>query len=90
MKQIAIISAGFSSAVLCHYLSEKDITIFEKARGPGGRSSTRKVDGVGVFDHGLQYISPKSSEFLEFVKELKSVKRWDGDFVEIDGKMLRN
>ena len=87
MKQIAIIGAGFSSAVLCHYLSEKDIVIFEKARGPGGRSSTRKVDGVGIFDHGLQYISPKSSEFLEFVKGIKSVKRWDGDFVEIDGKI---
>ena len=87
MKQIAIIGAGFSSAVLCHYLNEKDIIIFDKARGPGGRSSTRKVDGVGVFDHGLQYVSPKSSEFLEFVKGMKSIKRWDGDFVEIDGKI---
>jgi len=28
MKQIAIIGAGFSTAVLCHYLSEKDIIIF--------------------------------------------------------------
>lgn len=87
MKKIAIVGAGFSSAVLCHYLNEKDIIIFEKARGPGGRSSTRKVDGVGVFDHGLQYVSPKNSEFLEFIKGMKSVKRWDGDFVEIDGKI---
>ena len=44
MKEIAIIGAGFSTAVLCHYLNEKNLIIFEKARGPGGRSSTRKVD----------------------------------------------
>ncbi len=87
MKQIAIIGAGFSTSVLCHYLNEQDIIIFEKARGPGGRSSTRKVDGIGMFDHGLQYISPKDSEFLEFVRSIKHIKRWDGDFVEIDGKV---
>jgi len=87
MKKLAIIGAGFSTSVLCHYLNEKDVVIFEKARGPGGRSSTRKVDDIGVFDHGLQYISPKSSEFLEFVKEIKNIKQWDGDFVEIDGKI---
>ena len=87
MNNIAILGAGFSTAVLCHYLNEKDIIIFEKARGPGGRSSTRKVDDVGVFDHGLQYISPKDKQFSEFLKKNKSIKQWDGDFVEIDGKI---
>ena len=87
MNNIAILGAGFSTAVLCHYLNEKDVIIFEKARGPGGRSSTRKVDDVGVFDHGLQYISPKDKQFSEFLKKNKSIKQWDGDFVEIDGKI---
>ena len=36
MNDIAIIGAGFSSAVLSHYLGRDDIIIFEKARGPGG------------------------------------------------------
>jgi renalase len=87
MNNIAILGAGFSTAVLCHYLNEKDVVVFEKARGPGGRSSTRKVDDVGVFDHGLQYISPKDKQFSEFLKKNKSIKQWDGDFVEIDGKI---
>ena len=87
MNNIVILGAGFSTAVLCHYLNEKDVVIFEKARGPGGRSSTRKVDDVGVFDHGLQYISPKDKQFSEFLKKNKSIKQWDGDFVEIDGKI---
>ena len=87
MIKIAIIGAGFSTSVLSCYLNEKDIKIFEKARGPGGRSSTRKVDDIGVFDHGLQYISPKDKNFSEFLKLNKSVKQWDGDFVEIDGKV---
>ena len=87
MNNIAILGAGFSTSTLCYYLNEKDIKVFEKARGPGGRSSTRKVDDIGVFDHGLQYISPKDKKFSEFLKLNKSVKRWDGDFVEIDGKV---
>ena len=83
MNEIAIIGAGFSSAVLSHYLRNDDVIIFDKARGPGGRSSTRKVEGVGVFDHGLQYITPKSKEFLEFIRNLSLVKKWNGDFVEL-------
>ena len=77
MNNIAILGAGFSTSTLCYYLNEKDIKVFEKARGPGGRSSTRKVDDIGVFDHGLQYISPKDKKFSEFLKLNKSVKRWE-------------
>lgn len=88
MNNITIIGAGFSTAVLCHYLNDKNITVIEKARGPGGRSSTRKVDDIGVFDHGLQYISSKDQEFLDFTKGIKGVKKWDGDFVEIDGRII--
>jgi renalase len=89
MNKIAIIGAGFSASVLCHYLNEKDIIVFDKARGPGGRSSTRKVDGIGVFDHGLQYVSPKSKEFLEYIQNLKLVKKWEGDFIDVEtGKVL--
>ena len=86
MKKIGIIGSGFSTSVLCYYLNEKDIIIFEKARGPGGRSSTRKVDNIGVFDHGLQYISPKNKEFKDYILNLKLIKQWDGEFIELDGK----
>ena len=86
MNKLSIIGAGFSTAVLCHYLQNKDVHIFEKSRGPGGRSSTRKVDDIGVFDHGLQYISPKTEEFSKFISSIKGIKKWQGDFVELNGK----
>ena len=82
MSKISIIGSGFSSAVLSKKLNAKEIFIFDKARGPGGRSSTRRVDSVGVFDHGLQFISPKKNDFELFLKQHLSpfIKEWDGEF----------
>ena len=83
MSKITIIGSGFSSAVLSKNLKEKDVLIFDKGRGPGGRSSTRRVEHVGVFDHGLQFISPKEKEFELFLKQhlTSFVKEWDGEFI---------
>ena len=83
MNKITIIGSGFSSAVLSKNLKEKDVLIFDKGRGPGGRSSTRRVEHVGVFDHGLQFISPKKKEFELFLKQhlTSFVKEWDGEFI---------
>jgi len=84
MNKIAIIGSGFSSAVLTKLLDpNNNISIFEKSRGPGGRSSTRRVDNVGLFDHGLQFISPKTKEFDSFLNQyLESfIKKWNGDFL---------
>ena len=82
MSKISIIGSGLSSAVLSKKLNAKEIFIFVKARGPGGRSSTRRVDSVGVFDHGLQFISPKKNDFELFLKQHLSpfIKEWDGEF----------
>ena len=84
MGKTAIIGSGFSSAVLTKLLnSNNNISIFDKSRGPGGRSSTRRVDNVGLFDHGLQFISPKTKEFDSFLSQyLESfIKEWNGDFL---------
>ena len=83
MNKITIIGSGFSSAVLSKNLKEKDVLIFDKSRGPGGRSSTRRVEHVGVFDHGLQFICPKKKEFKLFLKQhlTSFVKEWDGEFI---------
>jgi len=83
MNKTVIIGSGFSSAVLTRALDQNsNILIFDKSRGPGGRSSTRRVENVGFFDHGLQFISPKTKEFDFFVnKYLDSfIKEWKGDF----------
>ena len=83
MNKITIIGSGFSSAVLSKNLKEKDVLIFDKSRGPGGRSSTRRVEHVGVFDHGLQFICQKKKEFKLFLKQhlTSFVKEWDGEFI---------
>ena len=41
---VAILGAGVSGAVCASLLSERcDVTVFEKARGPGGRLSSRRI-----------------------------------------------
>ena len=71
MNKTVIIGSGFSSAVLTKVLDQNsNLLIFDKSRGPGGRSSTRRVEHIGLFDHGLQYISPTIKEFLNLNKIL--------------------
>jgi len=49
MPKIAIIGAGLSGLILAHSLKEHaNITIFEKARGVGGRMSTRYANTAYV------------------------------------------
>ena len=76
MKNIAIIGAGLSAASLSNFI-KKDLDIYEKSRGAGGRCSTRRVENVGLFDHGLQYIKNPSSEFK---KMLNDYSVWQGNF----------
>ena len=83
MNKTVIIGSGFSSAVLTKVLDQNsNLLIFDKSRGPGGRSSTRRVENIGLFDHGLQYISPTIKEFDFFLNQnLKSsIKEWSGNF----------
>lgn len=83
MKKTIIIGSGFASAVLTKALDQSsNLLIFDKSRGPGGRSSTRRVENIGLFDHGLQYISPTKKEFDFFLNQnLKSsIKEWNGNF----------
>jgi len=83
MKKTIIIGSGFASAVLTKALGQNsNLLIFDKSRGPGGRSSTRRVENIGLFDHGLQYISPTKKEFDFFLNQnLKSsIKEWNGNF----------
>jgi renalase len=83
MNKLTIIGSGFSAGVLSRSINDKDIIIFDKSRGPGGRSSTRRVENIGVFDHGLQFVSPKEKKFELFLNNYLSsfIKQWDGDYI---------
>jgi len=85
MRDFCIIGSGISGATIAKALSKKfSLDVYDKARGAGGRSSNKKLNKNESFDHGVQYISPKSSQFKRFIKNLftkKIVKNWGGKHV---------
>lgn len=87
MKRVAVIGAGISGLVVAHKLSqEADVVIFEKARGVGGRMSTRYADPF-YFDHGAQFFTARSQEFNDFLKpyiEKKIISPWKGKVISLE------
>lgn len=70
MKRIAIIGAGMAGLSLAHKLHAKAaVTVFEKARGVGGRMSARYASPY-AFDHGAQYFTARSDAFRHFLDPL--------------------
>jgi len=86
IKNIAIIGTGFSAASFNYFL-KKEVDFYEKSRGVGGRCSTRKVDDVGLFDHGLQYIQNPSHEFKNMLNDCSV---WQGDFKIFQDDKIQN
>lgn len=90
-KNIAIIGAGISGLILANELKEiGKITIFEKARGVGGRMASRSFENF-TFDFGAQFFTAKTPEFKSFVNDLidkKIVEKWQANFVEIDDNII--
>jgi predicted NAD/FAD-dependent oxidoreductase len=90
--RIAIVGAGLSGLSCASMLSALgfDVRMFDKGRGPGGRTSTRRalVGDVEVgFDHGAQYFTVRDPDFLQRVQEwdrLGVVKRWRGRIAVLD------
>ena len=77
--KIAIIGAGLAGLTLASRLSQThSITVLEKARGPGGRMSTRRADPF-AFDHGAQYFTAQSPAFQSTIDTLAAeglVAQW--------------
>ncbi len=85
MKDFCIIGSGISGATIASILSKKySLDVYDKARGIGGRSSNKKLNKDESFDHGVQYISPKSTLFKKFINNLikkRIVKKWRGKHI---------
>ena len=62
--RVAIIGAGLSGLACAQTLTEDghQVTVFEKARGPGGRAGRRRQNGF-EFDHGAQYFTARGEDF---------------------------
>ena len=71
MIDFCVLGSGVAGSTIANLLSKKySIHVFDKARGPGGRSSNKRFRNNLSFDHGVQYISPKSKEFTKLIQKL--------------------
>ncbi len=84
--RIAIIGAGISGLTLARNLVEDaDVHVFEKARGVGGRMSTRHAEPF-YFDHGTQFFTARSQAFQHFIApmvEMGLIAPWSGNVITI-------
>lgn len=94
IPRVAVIGAGISGLINARTLRDLgfEVTVFEKSRGLGGRTATRRVDPGLSFDHGAQYFTARDPHFLKNVEtwiEQKIVAEWTGRIVTIDGADVR-
>ncbi|MEG3126181.1 NAD(P)/FAD-dependent oxidoreductase [Sphingomonas sp. GB1N7] len=82
--RIAIVGAGIAGLSCAEVLqgAGHPVVLFDKGRGAGGRTATRRVDtpsGEVAFDHGAQYFTARDPAFVGLVAQLEasaSVARW--------------
>ena len=86
MIDFCVLGSGVAGSTIASLLSKKySVHVFDKARGPGGRSSNKRFKNNLSFDHGVQYISPKSKLFIKYIQKLhknKILKIWDDNHLD--------
>jgi len=90
--RVAVIGAGLAGLTAARILQDQghDVIVVDKARGPGGRMSTRR-DGNLRFDHGAQYFTARDPRFLRHVvawQERGLVEEWEARIGIIEGSEL--
>ena len=76
--RIAIVGAGLAGLACATALVQagQRVSLFDKARGPGGRMSTRRiqtVQGMVAFDHGAQYFTARDPAFQDQLQQWAAV-----------------
>ena len=99
--RIAVVGAGIAGLSAARAFRERgdEVVVFERARGPGGRASTRRVDGIEMpksaggatlaFDHGAQYFTARDPRFQAVVDGWlrdRVAAEWDGRLVSFDSE----
>lgn len=67
--RVAVVGGGMAGMAAARTLADQnaDVVVFDKARGAGGRMSTRRHDDLW-FDHGAQYFTTKDDRFERLVE----------------------
>jgi renalase len=78
-KNVAVIGAGFAGSALACALSRagKSVHVFDKARGPGGRLASRRLEWIDRdgrnetthLDHGALGLSAVTPNFQDFIDQ---------------------
>lgn len=84
IRDIAIVGSGLAGLTLGHCLRQhgQKVTLFEKARGPGGRLASKRAGGASV-DIGAQYFTIRNEAFMDFLERKAgpaAFGAWDGNF----------
>ena len=82
---VAVVGAGVAGLLCAQTLAHHrvPVTVFEKSRGVGGRSATRRVDAWS-FDHGAQYFTVRDARIARLVESWRDeglVELWQGTVV---------
>jgi predicted NAD/FAD-dependent oxidoreductase len=85
--RIGVIGAGVAGLAAARTLTAAghELTLLDKGRGPGGRTSSRQAPPYG-FDHGAQYFTAREPQFRGQVSswvEAGVVARWSGRIVTL-------
>lgn len=94
---VGIIGAGVAGAAAGRRLlaSGRSVVLFDKARGPGGRMSTKRAPtplGERSFDHGCQFVTARTADFRDAVGSWRSAGAaapWISRFMELGEKGLK-
>lgn len=98
--RVAVVGAGIAGLAAARALVDRqhEVTVFERAQGPGGRVGTRVIkpielprgmSGELAFDHGAQYFTVRDQRFSELVAEWdrdRVIAKWTGRIVVFDGE----
>ncbi|MGP4844066.1 NAD(P)/FAD-dependent oxidoreductase [Marinobacter sp. 1Y8] len=85
IRRVAIVGSGVAGLSAGRLLKSRncDVTLFDKARGPGGRMASKRVTG-GAVDIGAQYFTIRHPGFRDFLSQYavddnnqSCVEEWD-------------
>ncbi len=89
---VAILGAGLAAGAAIEPLRAAGLSlaVLDKSRGVGGRTATRRIDGIPV-DHGAQFFTVRSAEFGKVVRRWVSAGtcfEWCSGFHYVDRSQL--